>query len=594
MSKPHSTGNGRGIPAASYVRMSSDKQDASPQQQRDEVAKLAARTGHHLVSEYADEAVSGDRTDKRHGFQRMIDDAKRGRFKTILAWDQDRFSRADSIENAYYIHQLRQAGVKLVTVGQGAIDWDSFAGRLVYSVAQEAKHAYLIDLSRNVLRGQWSAAKRGEWFGRRPFGYRVENRRLIPGDPREVEAVRRMFREYLAGHSLRAVAVSLNAAGIRTKSGNIWKSGTVKDVLNNPVYVGTFTWNDRPRSKYHCLRDGEILPASSRTGERDTIVIENNHEAIIDRRTFDAVQQRMPQRRRTTTPHADGGGFVLTGVTTCGKCGGPMYGYFTGQTLRYRCHKHGLYGNCDTNGVGQAELLDAVLTHIELHFQDPSVVKRLRAAMADRTKQRTKTVDVEALRRQLTKVDSQLGKARVNMALSDGDDLRRDYEAVVRGLRSERDQLAASIQDAQKPAGRDADDLDQRVTTLVDMLSTLRATALAAPVPKQRELLAKLVDRVEVWSRRSGGPQTMWHLERGKVHLRPDVWLDDADKLSGLSRYTGYTSTPPRRPAVPDCGTVRPRNARTCPSPHCTSGRSVLSSGPCTRRVNRAGHGAAQ
>jgi len=119
MSKPHSNGNGRGIPAASYIRMSSDKQDASPQQQRDEVAKLAARGGYHLVTEYADEAISGDRTDKRHGFQRMIADAGKGRFKVILCWDQDRFGRFDSVEAGFYIHPLRQAGVKLVTVAQG-------------------------------------------------------------------------------------------------------------------------------------------------------------------------------------------------------------------------------------------------------------------------------------------------------------------------------------------------------------------------------------------------------------------------------------------------------------------------------------------
>ena len=50
MSKPHSNGNGRGIPAACYIRMSSDKQDASPEQQRDELTKLAARGGYHVVA----------------------------------------------------------------------------------------------------------------------------------------------------------------------------------------------------------------------------------------------------------------------------------------------------------------------------------------------------------------------------------------------------------------------------------------------------------------------------------------------------------------------------------------------------------------
>ena len=62
------------------------------------------------------------------------------------------------------------------------------------------------------------------------------------------------------------------------------------------------------------------------------------------------------------------------------------------------------------------------------------------------------------------------------MALADGDDLRREYEAVVRELRSERERLDASLQDAQKPRGRAAAELDQRITKAVDMLSRLRAS----------------------------------------------------------------------------------------------------------------------
>ena len=65
--------------------------------------------------------------------------------------------------------------MKLVTVAQGTIDWDDFAGRLVYSVTQEAKHSFLRDLSRNVLRGRIAAAKRGEWLSPPPLGYKVEN-----------------------------------------------------------------------------------------------------------------------------------------------------------------------------------------------------------------------------------------------------------------------------------------------------------------------------------------------------------------------------------------------------------------------------------
>ena len=93
-------------------------------------------------------------------------------------------------------------------------------------------------------------------------------------------------------------------------------------------------------------------------------------------------------------------------------------------------------GTCDTNACGQTELLDAVLGAIEQRFGNPKTVQRLRAILSRKVKERTKTVNVDDLRKQLAKVDTQLATARRNMALADGDDLRREYEAVVRELRS--------------------------------------------------------------------------------------------------------------------------------------------------------------
>jgi len=63
------------------------------------------------------DGISGDATEKRLDFQRMIADASGRRdFEAILCWDQDRFGRFDSVEAGFWIHPLRKAGVKLVTV----------------------------------------------------------------------------------------------------------------------------------------------------------------------------------------------------------------------------------------------------------------------------------------------------------------------------------------------------------------------------------------------------------------------------------------------------------------------------------------------
>ena len=99
----------------------------------------------------------------------------------MLCWDQDRFGRFDPIEGGHWILPFRDAGVRLETIAQGKIDWNDFAGRLIYLVQQEGKHAYLRDLSRNVTCGFLNAAKngRGGTGGRAPSGYKQCNGEIV-------------------------------------------------------------------------------------------------------------------------------------------------------------------------------------------------------------------------------------------------------------------------------------------------------------------------------------------------------------------------------------------------------------------------------
>ena len=132
------------IPAVAYYRMSTDRQDTSIASQRNEVEQYAAKHGYTIVREYKDEGISGDATDKRRGFLRMIADANdRGDFEAILCWDQDRFGRFHSLEAGYWIHPLMKAGIHLATIAQGRIAWDEFTGRLMFAIQQEGKNQFL-------------------------------------------------------------------------------------------------------------------------------------------------------------------------------------------------------------------------------------------------------------------------------------------------------------------------------------------------------------------------------------------------------------------------------------------------------------------
>src|SRR5687768_7427340 len=103
------------IPVCSYLRMSSDKQEASISDQRKEVAAYCARHGYRIVREYIDEGISGWKGKERHGFQQLIADAPGGEFQAVICWDQSRFSRFDPMEANYFWHILRREKVRIET-----------------------------------------------------------------------------------------------------------------------------------------------------------------------------------------------------------------------------------------------------------------------------------------------------------------------------------------------------------------------------------------------------------------------------------------------------------------------------------------------
>src|SRR5262249_1608638 len=160
-------------PAVTYLRKSTDRQEHSIPEQRAEVATYAAKHGYRILREYKDEAISGAATEKGVESQKMLHAARAlGDLEVVLCWDQDRFGRFDPLEAGYWIKPLRDAGVRLETVAQGKIDWEDFAGRIIYAVQQEGKHAYLRDLSRNVTRSMAAKARACGWNGgKAPYGY---------------------------------------------------------------------------------------------------------------------------------------------------------------------------------------------------------------------------------------------------------------------------------------------------------------------------------------------------------------------------------------------------------------------------------------
>ncbi|MHB1038409.1 MAG: recombinase family protein [Pirellulales bacterium] len=542
-------GKGTLTPAVAYVRMSGRQQEASPGQQRAEIAKLAEKYHCRVVREYFDEAISGDATDKRKGFLQMVRDAEEKRdFAAILCWDQDRFGRFDSIEAGRWIYPLRKAGVWLITVAQGRIDWNDFAGRMMYSIQQEGKHQYLVDLSRNVLRGRLASAKKGGLIVSPPYGYdRVffdatgkETKRVAYGEKfsrpagwtvslvpaakaEEVETVRWLFQEFAdSDTSLRRLVLDLNARGSRTRRGRHWCAVAVEYMLTHPVYIGTYTFGRRRGGKYHQVNDeGELTQANGHGLRSAPIVKRDHHEGIVDPDVFARVQEKLRQRRgQKSKPRYNG--YILTGILHCGHCGGPMCGKTTSHKDRaghryYYCPGNAT-GECGNYSVRQDAMDAYVLDTLAKRLLSPAAVREIEKAILERardTQQFRKTTD--GLKARITALDAKIAKGTENLLLASPDDFA-DLSDLLATWRRERRALQTELEaTATKADGRTA---EERAARAMAELKRLRQHLTAADPLKVRAVVKSLILDVKLyWEPKGKRSKVLTH---GELTLRSE------------------------------------------------------------------------
>jgi site-specific DNA recombinase len=536
------------FPVVAYYRMSDERQERSIADQRAEVTAFAAKHGYQIIREYKDEAISGDETEKRHDFQRMMKDATElGDFEVVLCWDQDRFGRFDPLEAGYWIKPLRDAGIRLETVAQGRVDWEDFAGRIIYAVQQEGKHAFLRDLSRNVARGMLRSFREGKWLGGpAPYGYRYDKEalRLVPGDPGQVEIVRWLFTTYATTTvSIGELAQDLNGRGVPSPDSGLWHKSAVHKILTRPLYLGDLVWNRNHEGKYHGVAGGEIT-AVRRSAKRKTAnakehweVKQDTHEPLIDRVTYDVVQTRLLGNQGCNTPKKNGGDFIFTRLLYCAHCGSPMHGCRNVKReaagvrtyKRYICGRYNSFGKgggCQCNTITERQLVNAVIRRIQQDFLDPANLSKLRQELTRQVKGKSPgdATTAKRLRGRIAELEKNIDRGNEQLLLLPPD-MIADASAKIREWRTERDRLQGEVQ-SMNTAGADTKSQQEKIERAVAQLWKLR-DGLNDRTPRQfREVVRQMVARIDcrfilVPFGKKGRMRS--ELAVGRIHLRPDV-----------------------------------------------------------------------
>jgi len=270
----HSNGEANPAPkfrAVEYVRMSTEHQQYSTENQADKIREYAERRGIEIVRTYADAGKSGLRIDGRHSLQQLIKDVESGKadFTIILVYDVSRWGRfQDADESAYYEYICKRAGIQVAYCAEQFENDGSPVSTIVKGVKRTMAGEYSRELSAKVFAGQCRLIELGYRQGG-PAGYglrrmlidqhgsikseltRGEHKSLqtdrvilMPGPDEEVQTVNQIYRWFIDEGIMEAeIAERLNSRGIKTDLDRDWTRATVHQVLTNEKYVGNNVYN---------------------------------------------------------------------------------------------------------------------------------------------------------------------------------------------------------------------------------------------------------------------------------------------------------------------------------------------------------------
>ena len=334
-----------------------------------------------------DDGYTGSNFD-RPAFHEMMAEVKAGKINCIVVKDLSRFGR-DHLGVGEYLEQLFPfLGVRFIAVNDhyDSLNSNAESDELVIPFKNLINEAYCRDTSVKTRSQLEIKRQRGDFIGSfAVFGYRKdpENRHRLLVDEYAAGVVRDMFRWKLEGISAGDIADRLTAAGIltpmdykrsqgmrystsfRVKKESSWDAGMVLRILKNPVYTGVLEQGRVTTPSYRVKR----LVVKPR---EEWAVVENCHEAIIDRYDFDTVQKVLALDTRTSV--SGKAVELFSGIVFCGECGGAMIRKTVPTAKKkyvyYVCAAHKNEKSCFAHSLRVEALDELVLESLKKHIQD--------------------------------------------------------------------------------------------------------------------------------------------------------------------------------------------------------------------------------
>ena len=329
--------------AVGYIRYSKHlppDSAMSRKRQENRLAAFARNNGHTLRRLFVDVASEAN----AQGYTDLLNYLQ-GQSEEFLVLINDPSQLSMTLEGAVdAVLSVNGLGSNVVCTMEGLPDPIQALYKTMTSEGQNASKR------QQIIQAMQDKALRGEGLGKPPYGYSLGNQGKFEVVPHEAEVVRLIFRLYLEGLGLRTITRRLNESGYRTRKGRNWNMVTLREMLRNRAYMGTYQ------------RFGLRLP--------------NNHPAVVSsedlRRVQDLMASRKPLRRSGESEP-----FLLSGMVYCASCGNRMIGVTRRQAWRtkdgrrkqgsyryYQCQTRANQSQCQYHTKRASELEASVKQHI--------------------------------------------------------------------------------------------------------------------------------------------------------------------------------------------------------------------------------------
>lgn len=380
---------------APYCRVSTDKEEqlSSYEAQIEYYTeKIDANPDWTMVRLYADEGITGTSAKKRKDFLQMIRDCERGKIDLVITKSVSRFCR-NTLDGLNYVRRLKRHGVGVYFEKEN-VNTLFMDNEMILTFMMSQAQAESESLSGNVRWGHRKNFKDGKvYYHCKTFlGYRWGADGQPEIDPEQAAIVRRIFSRFLLGHSVRQITTDLMADGIKTATGKtVWHDSVVQKMLCNEKYIG-----DAILQKTY-IADLFTREKRVNNGELPKYYVHDCHPAIIDRETFQKVQEELARRSslKKTSSKAKTqlgkycGKYVLSELLVCGECGSPYRRVIWTQKgvkrVVWRCQnrlEHGRKICKQSPTLDEGDIHDAVISAMNELFRMQAAKDAVKAGIA--------------------------------------------------------------------------------------------------------------------------------------------------------------------------------------------------------------------